>query len=123
MADMDSATTASIAVDSNVGGDTADQISAFEKILERFEQNQLTARDKGTSFELLVRDIFSMAQPWCEQFSKVQTFSEWAHEHPEFGSARDLGIDLVATNRITPKSKVMGIENIRMGGGTGYLCR
>ena len=84
-----------------VGLDTAEQISAFEQILQRFEQNTLTERDKGTAFELLVRDVLSQAQPWCDQFAKVQTYAEWAKEHPELsgGDARDTGIDLVATNR------------------------
>ena len=84
-----------------IGADDAVQISAFEQILERFEQNTLTERDKGTAFELLVREVLSQAQPWCERFEKVQTYAEWAQEHPELsgGDARDIGIDLVATNR------------------------
>ena len=88
-------------VSAEVGLDTAEQISAFEQILQRFEQNTLTERDKGTAFELLVRDVLSQAQPWCDQFAKVQTYAEWAKEHPELsgGDARDTGIDLVATNR------------------------
>ncbi len=83
-----------------IGADNAAQISAFGQILERFEQNTLTERDKGTAFELLVRDVLSQAQPWCERFEKVQTYAEWAKEHPEHTSsdARDTGIDLVATN-------------------------
>ena len=86
---------------SPIGADDAVQISAFEQVLERFEQNTLTARDKGTAFELLVRDVLSQAQPWCERFEKVQTYAEWAKEHQELsgGDARDIGIDLVATNR------------------------
>ena len=86
---------------SPIGADDAAQISAFEQILARFEQNTLTERDKGTAFELLVRDVLSQAQPWCERFEKVQTYAEWAKEHPELsgGDARDTGIDLVATNR------------------------
>ncbi|HIV54685.1 MAG TPA: DEAD/DEAH box helicase family protein [Candidatus Anaerobiospirillum stercoravium] len=90
-----------VQLDVALGADDAAQISAFEQILERFEQNTLTERDKGTAFELLVRDVLSQAQPWCERFEKVQTYAEWAKEHPELsgGDARDTGIDLVATNR------------------------
>ena len=56
-----------------------------------------------SAFELLVRDVLSQAQPWCERFEKVQTYAEWAKEHPELsgGDARDTGIDLVATNRVS----------------------
>ena len=90
-----------VQLDVALGADDAAQISAFEQILARFEQNTLTERDKGTAFELLVRDVLSQAQPWCERFEKVQTYAEWAKEHPELsgGDARDTGIDLVATNR------------------------
>ena len=85
-----------------LSADTAEQISAFEQILQRFEENTLTERDKGTAFELLVRDVFSSVKPWGEQFEKVQTYADWAKEHPKLtsGNARDTGIDLVATNRV-----------------------
>ena len=94
--------------------DSSEQIAAFDEILQRFEQNTLTERDKGTAFELLVRAVLSKAQPWCEQFEKVQTYAEWAKEHPELtgGDARDTGIDLVATNR----SNITSIENVTGGG-------
>ena len=99
--------------------DSSEQIAAFDKILQRFEQNTLTERDKGTAFELLVRDVFSSAQPWCEQFEKVQTYADWAKEHPELtgGDARDTGIDLVATNRVNFGNDA-SIENVVGGGAT-----
>ena len=106
-----------------LGADSAEQISAFEQILQRFEDNTLTERDKGTAFELLVRDVFSSAQPWCEQFEQVQTYADWAKEHPELtgGDARDTGIDLVATNRVLEVGQNAGSANqIRIenrGGG------
>ena len=62
---------AEVGQEAALGADTAEQISAFERILQRFEENTLTERDKGTAFELLVRDVFSSAHPWCEQFEKV----------------------------------------------------
>lgn len=110
---------AEIDVEAAVGADTAEQISAFERILQRFEENTLTERDKGTAFELLVRDVFSSAQPWCEQFEKVQTYADWAKEHPELtgGDARDTGIDLVATNRVN-LGNAASIENVVGGGAT-----
>ena len=104
---------AEIDVEAALGADTAEQISAFERILQRFEENTLTERDKGTAFE------FSSAQPWCEQFEKVQTYAEWAKEHPELtgGDARDTGIDLVATNRVN-LGNAASIENVVGGGHT-----
>lgn len=99
------------------GADTAVQISAFEQVLQRIKQNTLTERDKGTGFELLVREIFSIAQPWCDLFDKVQTYTEWASEHPELtgNHVQDTGIDLVATNRLTLDNN-SSIENV-VGGG------
>ncbi len=106
----------------NIEIDGAAQISAFDEILARFEQNTLTERDKGTAFELLVRTVLSETQPWCEQFVKVQTYAEWAKEHDELtgGDARDTGIDLVATNRISDDT-INSLENTR--GGGRYLIK
>ena len=98
------------AADAALGDDTAVQISAFEQILQRFEENTLTQRDKGTAFELLVRDVFSSVKPWSEQFAKVQTYADWAKEHPELAvNARDTGIDLVATNRVLEAGQNAGV--------------
>lgn len=98
------------AADAALGDDTAAQISAFEQILQRFEENTLTQRDKGTAFELLVRDVFSSVKPWSEQFAKVQTYADWAKEHPELAvNARDTGIDLVATNRVLEADQNAGV--------------
>ena len=84
----------------NAAPEIDSQINAFDEILKRFEDNTKTKRDKGTAFELLVRAVLSKAQPWCEQFSQVQTYAKWAKDHPDLtgGDARDTGVDLVATN-------------------------
>ena len=101
---------AQVGQEAALGADSAEQISAFEQILQRFEENTLTERDKGTAFELLVRDVFSSAQPWCEQFEQVQTYADWAKEHPELAvNARDTGIDLVATNRVLEAGQKAGV--------------
>lgn len=98
--------------------DSSEQIKAFDEILQRFEQNTLTERDKGTAFELLVRDVLSHAQPWCDQFVKVQTYAEWAKDHKELtgGDARDTGVDLVATSIDTTED----IENSATPPPFGY---
>ena len=88
----------------SIAATNAAQSAAFDEILKRFEQNTKTARDKGTAFELLVLDVMAKTQPWCELFSQVQTYAQWAKDHPELtsGDARDTGIDLVATNKAQP---------------------
>ena len=101
MGDVNATLGAELETEATLDVDTAEQINAFECILQRFEENALTERDKGTAFELLVRDVFSSALPWCEQFEKVQTYADWVKEHPKLAvNARDTGIDLVATNRV-----------------------
>ena len=104
-----------------VEADGAVQINAFEEILKRFEQNTLTERDKGTAFELLVREVLSKTQPWCDKFEKVQTYAEWAKEYKGLSGndARDTGIDLVATNRVIPEvnGQTSSLNNNLSGGG------
>lgn len=104
-----------------VEADGATQIHAFEEILKRFEQNTLTERDKGTAFELLVLEVLSKTQPWCEKFVKVQTYADWAKEHKNLSGndARDTGIDLVATNRVIPEidGQEYGLDNNPSRGG------
>ena len=88
----------------SIAATNAAQSAAFDEILKRFEQNTKTARDKGTAFELLVLEVMAKTQPWCELFSQVQTYAQWAKDHPGLtsGDARDTGIDLVATNKALP---------------------
>lgn len=104
-----------------VEADGATQINAFEEILKRFEQNTLTERDKGTAFELLVLEVLSKTQPWCEKFEKVQTYADWAKEHKDLSGndARDTGIDLVATNRVIPEvdGQTSDLNSNLSGGG------
>ncbi|HIV55780.1 MAG TPA: DEAD/DEAH box helicase family protein [Candidatus Anaerobiospirillum stercoravium] len=97
------------------GAEVVDQNQALAEILKRFEDNTQTQRDKGTAFELLVLKVLSIAQPWCEQYERVQTYAEWAKEHPELtgGDARDTGVDLVATN------KTQRLNQLNSGAGAG----
>ncbi len=56
-------------------------------------------RDSGTRFETLIKDWLMKEPTYRDLFTKVQTYKEWAQEHPEHTSSkRDIGIDLVATN-------------------------
>ena len=66
----------------------------FKKVLEQGEQYTFTERDKGTFFEELTKKYLSV-DAYSNQYSKVQSYSDWANEQGI--SARDDGIDLVAT--------------------------
>lgn len=73
---------------------------AFETLLARMEEASAgVVRDSGTRFETLIKDWLLKEPTYRDLFKKVQTFKEWALEHPEYtSSSRDIGIDLVATN-------------------------
>lgn len=73
--------------------------AGFIKLLSLLKNNSTHTKEQGLSFELLVSHILASAQPWCERFSKVQLYAQWAQEHPQLAdTSRDLGIDLVAVN-------------------------
>lgn len=73
---------------------------AFETLLSKMEEASAgVVRDSGTRFETLIKDWLMKEPTYRDLFTKVQTYKEWAQEHPEHTSSkRDIGIDLVATN-------------------------
>lgn len=74
--------------------------SGFYNLLTCLRNNSTTRKMQGLSFERLVAYILSSSEPWCERFARVQTYAQWAAEHPNWAdTTRDLGIDLVATNK------------------------
>ena len=74
--------------------------TSFEQLLTFIRTNSPNKKAQGLNFEHLVRAILSSAQPWCERYSAVQSYAQWAQAHPQLAdTTRDLGIDLVATNR------------------------
>ena len=77
-----------------------DNQQAFETLLSKMEEASAgVVRDAGTRFETLIKDWLMKEPTYRDLFTKVQTYKEWAQEHPEHtSSARDIGIDLVATN-------------------------
>ena len=77
----------------------ANNESTFEALLESIKQaSNNIKRDAGTRFETLIKDWLTQDQSYCDLFSKVETFEEWASSHPELEqSGKDIGIDLVAT--------------------------
>lgn len=64
----------------------ANNESAFEALLESIKQaSNNIKRDAGTRFETLIKDWLTQDQSYCDLFSKVETFEEWASSHPELG--------------------------------------
>ena len=71
----------------------------FEELLNSIEDATITERDKGTRFETLTRDWLMREPTYNDLFTQVQTYKDWAAEHPHLSSnRRDIGIDLVGTN-------------------------
>ena len=68
----------------------------FQQLLSIYRDNSETQREKGNYFEKLVIPFLQNDARFAPQFSKIQTFSEWAKEQNK--SSFDSGIDLVATN-------------------------
>lgn len=84
----------------------ADNASAFNELLKAIEQSNFSQRDKGTDFEKLSLDFLTNEPTYKDQFTKVQMYSDWAKEHKDLESdARDIGIDLVATDVMADDGK------------------
>ena len=84
----------------------ANNESAFDALLESIRQvSNNIKRDAGTRFETLIKDWLTQDRSYCDLFSKIETFEEWASSHPELKqSGKDIGIDLVATLEDDPKT-------------------
>ncbi|MER2514542.1 MAG: DEAD/DEAH box helicase family protein [Nitrosomonas ureae] len=69
-------------------------MSALRELLASYRSASRTEREKGTYFELLIRDFLKNDPTYSPQFSEVWTYKDWA-ESQDIDS-RDIGIDLVA---------------------------
>ncbi|MBE7525726.1 DEAD/DEAH box helicase [candidate division WWE3 bacterium] len=70
-------------------------MTALQDLLASYRSASKTEREKGTYFELLIRDFLKNDPTYSPQFSDVWTYAEWAELQ---GMAkRDDGIDLVAS--------------------------
>ena len=75
-----------------------DNIQAFYDLLNSIEQSSSDARDKGTRFENLILDFLQNDPTYKNDFTKIQTYADWAQEHTDLvPNKKDIGIDLVAT--------------------------
>ena len=76
-----------------------DNIQAFYDLLNSIEQSSSDQKDKGTRFENLVLDFLQNDPTYKNDFTKIQTYADWAQEHTDLvPNKKDIGIDLVATN-------------------------
>ena len=76
-----------------------DNMQSFYELLTSIEQSSSDERDKGTRFENLVLDFLQNDPTYNNDFTKVQTYADWAQEHTNLvPNKKDIGIDLVATN-------------------------
>lgn len=85
--------------DSNGVFNVVDNATAFNELLKAIEASNFSQRDKGTDFERLSLDFLTNEPTYKDQFTKVQMYSDWAKEQSDLEiNARDIGIDLVATD-------------------------
>ena len=83
-----------------------DNASAFNDLLKAIEESNFSQRDKGTDFERLSLDFLTNEPTYMDQFTKVQMYSDWAKEHKDLeANAKDIGIDLVATDVMADDAK------------------
>ena len=89
-------TTLSVAETDN---DPQKNAQALERLLQSmFDASNQIVRDAGTRFETLIRDWFMNEPTYKDHFSEVQTWKDWANQHPNLTfNAKDTGIDLVGT--------------------------
>ena len=65
----------------------------LEKILEKIESDSFSLRDKGTRFEVLIKNWFLSAPLYCNDIKNIWLWSEFPYRS-QFGGS-DSGIDLV----------------------------
>ncbi|MFZ1853161.1 MAG: DEAD/DEAH box helicase family protein [Nitrosomonas sp.] len=70
-------------------------MSALRELLASYRSASRTEREKGTYFELLIKDFIKNDPIQSAQYSDVWTYSEWADQQGI--GKRDDGIDLVAS--------------------------
>ncbi|GAA4657633.1 DEAD/DEAH box helicase [Bartonella pachyuromydis] len=72
-------------------------MTTLQLLLQEYRDEARTKRDKGTYFERFALAYLTHDPLQFDQYEKVQTFKDWAHENGWDG--RDTGIDLVAKLR------------------------
>lgn len=70
------------------------KIENIHDLLEQYNELIINQRDKGTSFEKLMKSYFETEPLYQDQYKKIYMWSEFAKAHKM--NAQDMGIDLVA---------------------------
>lgn len=68
------------------------KITSIHDLLEQYNDRIVNQRDKGTSFERLMKSYLELDPLYQDQFKKVYLWGEWPHKT----TGQDYGIDLVA---------------------------
>ncbi len=68
------------------------KITSIHDLLEQYNDRIVNQRDKGTSFERLMKSYLELDPLYQDQFKKVFLWGEWPHKT----TGQDYGIDLVA---------------------------
>jgi len=69
-------------------------MTPLQTLLATYRHASITEREKGTYFEELICTYLRNEATYCDLYSQVWTYAEWARE--QGFDARDTGIDLVA---------------------------
>lgn len=75
--------------------------SALRELLAVYREKSKTEREKGTYFEMLIRDFLKHDPTYGPNFSDVWTYAEWATLQGI--DTRDVGIDLVGDVSRNPR--------------------
>lgn|GEM_PF-3815493 len=79
------------------------KITSIHDLLEQYNERIVNQRDKGTSFERLMKSYLELDPLYQDQFKTVYLWSEWPHKT----TGQDYGIDLVARSHLTsPKNRI-----------------
>ena len=74
-------------------------MTPLQTLLATYRHASITEREKGTYFEELICTYLRNEATYCDLYSQVWTYAEWARE--QGFDARDTGIDLVAKTQGT----------------------
>src|SRR5665647_1472603 len=72
-------------------------MSTLEDVLDQLYYSATDERSKGDSFERLMLQFFKTDLFWTDRFSDVWMWMDWPERH----GRKDMGIDLVAEDRVT----------------------
>ena len=71
-------------------------MKSFNEVLEKYRQESFSEHDKGSRFEVLMRNFLLTYAPYSGKFSDVWLWKDFPYKN-DFGG-KDLGIDIVAKN-------------------------